>query len=158
MNVANLIRGEKTALNLGAWGAGHLPRSAFPLSKVKEKQYRYGPAYKWRLIQFQCHRYKCRLLIILNRQKELFRLRFGVENDGNMVVLLDREFHGTKPGWNCHFTLDKVVSVVSGAVRGPGKRRWPRGCDPEAKFTVTEANALTVAAQMFQFGASGGFI
>lgn len=158
MNVADLIRGEKTKLNLGAWGSGRLPRSAFPMSKVKEKQYRFGQAYRWRVVQFHCEGYKCRALLILNAEKEIFRIRFGVEIAGDMVVLMDREFHSTEPGWHCHFTLESIDSVVSGAARGPGKRRWSRGFDPEAKFTVTEAGALTIAAEMFQFAAPGGLI
>jgi hypothetical protein len=77
---------------------------------------------------------------------------------GDMAVLMEREFHATEPGWHCHFTLTAVESVVPGVVRGPGRHRWPRGFDPEAKFGVTEAAALTVAAELFQFGASGGLV
>lgn len=157
MNVADLIRGEKTKLNLGTWASGHVPRSAFPMSRVKEKQYRYGQAYRWRLVQFFSMGYKCRVLILLNTEKEICRFRFGVEMADDMVVLLDKEFHAGEPGWHCHFTPARIDSAIAGVARA-GKRRWPRGSDPKAKFGVTESGALNIAAEMFQFGATGSLL
>lgn len=76
---------------------------------------------------------------------------------GDTIVLMDKEFHAGEPGWHCHFTSKKVDSAVAGVARA-GKRRWPRGADPKAEFGVTEAGALSIAAEMFQFGASGPLV
>jgi hypothetical protein len=149
MNLADLIRAEKTKTNLGEWKAGHIPRSAFPLSRVKEKQYRLGPAYSWRLITFIACKLKCRILITLNEEKEIFRARLGVECDNDIVVLCDHEFHAGEPGWHCHVTRKHVEKVPAGVARGGDRRRWPRGHDGSAAFTVTKARAFTIAAELY---------
>lgn len=118
------------------------------MSRVKEKQYHFGKAYRWRLIKFESCGLKCRILLLLNLEKEIFRARLGVDDSGDTIVLCDHEFHASEPGWHCHFTLDDIDLAVPGAARS-GKRRWPRGQNQAAKFTVTEAGALTIAAKRF---------
>ena len=155
MNLAEVIRSKKDAVDLGKWTAGHIPRSAFPLSKVRDKAYKFGPAYSWRLVRFGCDGLKCRVLLILNVEKEIFRARLGIEDSGDIIVLCDHEFHGAEPGWHCHFTAKHVEELDSGAVRGNGKRKRPKMPDPAAKFSVTPANAVALAAARYGFATPG---
>lgn len=150
MNLKEVIKAEKTDVETGQWHVGHIPRTAFPLSKVKERNYKMGVSYSWRVVKFQCLGKKCRVLIYLNEDKEVFRARLGIEDDGDMLVLCDYEFHSSEPGWHCHFTIKPVSSIEPGVVRG-GKRRRPILSDAKATFAVTKANALSVAAKRFGF-------
>lgn len=157
MNLKEVIRADKQDVELGAWASGHIPRSAFPLSKVKDKAFKYGPSYSWRVIKFACLGKKCRVLLILNADKGIYRARLGVEDAADMVVLCEYEFHASEPGWHCHFTIKDISSIEPGVVRG-GKKRRPKMEDPQAAFPVTKANALTYAAVRYGFEKSGGLV
>lgn len=154
MRLKDIIKAEKTQTDFGAWREGHIQRSAFPMSKVKEKAYKYGKAYKWRLVRFQALGKRVRVLIVLNEEKQIFRARLGVERGNDMAVLCDYEFHASEPGWHCHFTLKQLDSVEEGAARD-GKRKRPTASDVGAAFNVTEASALAVAAERYGFKPKG---
>lgn len=157
MNLAEVIRAQKSSIDVGPWHAGHVPRSAFPLSKVKDRHYKYGPSYSWRVVKFLCLGFRCRVLIQLNEGKQIYRARLGIEVAGDMVCLCDHEFHSSEPGWHCHFTRNDLNSIEPGTVRG-GKRRRPRMEDPAATFTVTKANALSLAAKRYGFAIVGDLL
>jgi len=157
MNLKEVIKAEKTGLDVGKWNDGHIPRSAFPLSKVKDKSYKFGPSYSWRVMKFSCLGNKCRVLIILNEGKQIFRARLGIDKDGDMVVLCEYEFHSSEPGWHCHFTLADLESIEPGAARD-GKRRRPKMDNPAALFTASKANAVAIAARRFGCEVVGGLI
>ena len=157
MNLKEVIKAEKFGIETGQWSAGHIPRSAFPLSKVKDRSYKYGMAYSWRVIKFTCLGRKCRVLLFLNLEKGIYRARLGVEESGDMVVLCDHEFHLSEPGWHCHFTLNAVSSIDPGSARG-GKNRRPKLEDPKAIFPVTKGNAVAYAAKRYGFEILGGLI
>lgn len=142
---------------MGSWNSGHVPRSAFPLSKVKDKAYKYGAAYSWRVAKFTCLGKKCRVLVILNIDKGIYRARLGIEESGDMIVLCEYEFHTSEPGWHCHFTIEHVSSIEPGQVRG-GKKRRPKLEDPKAAFPVTKANAMALAASRYGFEILGGLL
>lgn len=156
MNLKDFIRASKTNVDLGTWAEGHIPRSAFPMSRLKEKRYKYGPEYHWRVVKFDALEQRCRILILLNENKQIMRARFGVELNGDMVVLCDYEFHATEPGWHCHVTLDPVNSAPSGAARRE-KSKWPKNSS-RREFGVVQANALTAAAERFNFEAQGDLL
>lgn len=150
MNLKEVIRAEKTDVDVGQWSAGHIPRAAFPLSKVKDRRYKYGLAYSWRVVKFTCLGKKWRVLVFLNLEKGIYRARLGVEDSGDMVVLCDHEFHASEPGWHCHFTLEELSYIEPGCVRD-NKRKRPKMEDPKASFPVTKANALSYAAARYRF-------
>lgn len=154
MRLKTIIQAEKSNIDFGKWTEGHISRSSFPLSKVKEKSYKLGKAYKWRVVRFDALRKRIRVLIVLNKEKEIFRARLGVEDGGDMVVLCDHEFHASEPGWHCHFTLKTVDSLTTGAVRD-GKRKRPTNSDASAVFNVTEASALAIASKRYGFDPKG---
>lgn len=157
MNLKEVIKADKTGVDLGQWNVGHIPRTSFPLSKVKDRRYKYGTAYSWRVIKFTCLGKKCRVLLLLNLDKGIYRARLGIEDSGDMFVLCDHEFHASEPGWHCHFTLDNISSIEPGCARG-GKNRRPKMEDPKATFPVTKANALGYAARRYGFEKSGGLV
>lgn len=126
------------------------------MSRLKDKRYRYGPDYSWRLVKFQAGACSCRILILLNESREVLRARLGVEVEGDMVVLSDYEFHATEPGWHCHVTVEHVETIGSGAAR-QGKRKWPRQ-SAKKDFGVDQSNALTVVAEHFKFAAQGDLL
>ena len=40
MDLKTIIRSAKTNVDTGKWLVGHIPRTAFPLSRLKEKRYK----------------------------------------------------------------------------------------------------------------------
>lgn len=156
MNLKDIIRVEKTNLSLGKWGRGHIPRASFPMSRVKDKRYKFGSEYAWRVVQFDADGQRCRILIILNENKEILRARLGVESSGDMIILSDYEFHASEPGWHCHVATEDHTEVNAGAARHD-KRKWPMS-PSRTSFGVSEANALSVVAQHFRFEAQGDLL
>lgn len=154
MRLKDIIKAEKSAFDYGKWQTGHIPRHAFPQSKVKEASYKLGPAYRWRVVRFTAMGERIRVKIVLNQSKEIFRAKLGVEVGGDMVVLCEHEFHASEPGWHCHFTTKPLDSVVPGTVR-TGKRKRPTKIDVGAVFNVSEATAVDIAAKRYGFDQKG---
>lgn len=157
MNIKDLIRAEKSALDTGKWASGHIPRTAFPMSKVRDRKYKFGQDYKWRVIKFEAAGVSCRILVWLNEPKEILRARFGVDVGAEMVVLCDHEFHASEPGWHCHVTFDEIASVTPGSARSD-KMKWPRNVKLTERFTATEASALTIVSDVFRLKTQGELI
>lgn len=156
MNIKEIIRAKKTNVDLGKWSAGHIPRSAFPMSRVRDKRYKFGPEYSWRLVKFEALGNLCRILILLNESKEIMRARMGVEVNNDMVVLCEYEYHASEPGWHCHVTLEDLASAPVGAARWE-KTKWPRA-PARRTFGVDQTSALTLVAERFRFEAQGELI
>lgn len=152
----NIIRGEKTNIDTGKWVRGHIPRNAFPMSRLKDKRYKYGPEYSWRLVKFETLGNMCRILIFINEGKEVLRARLGVEVHGDMVVLSDYEFHATEPGWHCHLTVKPISELSSGGARHE-KKKWPQNSSRK-EFRVDESSALSLVAKHYNFQAQGELI
>lgn len=156
MNLKDFIRADKTDIELGKWAKGHIPRTAFPMSLFKDKRYKFGQDYSWRLIKFSALGRKCRILIWFNKDKQILRSRFGVEANNDMIVLCDYEFHATEPGWHCHVSTKDISSVVPGQARDE-KIKWPR-VSSRQEFGVTEASAVSVVATRYNFSAQGDLL
>jgi hypothetical protein len=157
MRLKTIIKADKSNLQFGKWNVGHITRSAFPLSKVKEKSYKLGKAYKWRLVRFTALERNIRVLIVLNEEKEIFRARLAVEDNSDLIVVCEHEFHASEPGWHCHYSIKDVNSITPGAYRD-GKRKRPTSSDVSAVFNVNEANALAIAAQRYGFDPKGDLL
>ena len=159
MKLSDIIRADKTNVDLGKWQSGHIPRNAFPLSKLKSKRYKYGSEYRWRVVRFVANNLGCRILILLNEGKGIYRARLGVEMDSDLVVLCDHEFHSGEPGWHCHLCGDDIEAIEPGAAR-THTVRWPKR--PELcslrTFKVSETSALSEAAARFRFKAQGSLL
>jgi hypothetical protein len=153
VNIKDVIRAKKADLETGNWSNGRIPRSAFPLSKLKNRHYRFGPDYSWRLVRFSALGEQFRILIILNISKEILRARLGMEIGSDMTVLGEHEFHASEPGWHCHLTFENVADIVPGVVRFR-KTKWPVHSAAQ-EFDITFASALTHVAKRFGFKEQG---
>jgi hypothetical protein len=156
VNLKDFIRAEKTNVDLGKWLKGHIPRSAFPMSLLKEKNYKFGPDYSWRLIKFVALERKCRVLIWYNEGKQIFRSRFGVEANNDMIVLCEFEYHAGEPGWHCHVTANDISQIVPGQARGD-KKKWPRSPSRQ-EFHATKDSAVSIVAERYNFSAQGDLL
>ncbi len=159
----DIIKAEKRVIDLGRWGQGHISRSAFPITSSKNKHYKYGPEYRWRVVKFECLNHTCRILLLLCEPRLIFRATLGVEVEGSMCILCDHEFHNSEPGWHCHLTLEDlgtVAEIVKVGIRRGHTTRWPKAKSKHSRieFTVSEANAVSLAANLFRFEAQGSLI
>jgi hypothetical protein len=82
-----VCRAAKTGLELGEWKSGHIPRSAFPLSRAKPKSYKFGPEYQWRVVKFQAAARNFRLLLLVNENKCIYRSTLAIEVEKDLAVL-----------------------------------------------------------------------
>jgi hypothetical protein len=151
-----IMRCQKTNVETGKWARGHIPRSAFPMSKLKDKRYKYGQEYAWRVVKFDAGQQSCRILILFNENKEILRARLGVDVNGDMIVLSDFEYHASEPGWHCHVALKPISEIGSGAARHDAKK-WPKD-STRKEFRVDEASALSIVAKHYNFQAQGELI
>ena len=157
--LAQFIAAEKSDVDEGSWQSGNVSPTAFPLSKAKNKRFKFGKEYKWRLVRFSCLGYKCRVLILFNDGKFICRSSFGVEIDNDLAVLCTHEYHASHPGWHCHLTMMSHDKVTPGLFRS-GQRRWPQASARHSRvgYGITEASALSHVAERYRFQAQGGLI
>jgi len=156
MNVADIVRALKTDIVVGEWRSGHIPRTTFPLSLARPKNYKFGPEYKWRLVTFDCLRNSFRLLIILNEGKLIYRAILGMEVGQDLTVISHYEFHASEPGWHCHVTFRDVDTLPQGVNRSH-LRRWPKPSVTPSRleFGVKDSTALGIALARFRIAAIG---
>lgn len=159
MDVTDIIRSVKSKPDLGEWHEGHIPRAAFPLSRAKNKNYKFGTEYKWRVVTFDSIGHKCRVLLLLNEGKQICRMTLGVEMNNDMAILCQHEFHASEPGWHCHACFDQIENVPVGVNRSHLKR-WPKPGVVHARveFNVNRKNVLSAASELFRFSAQGDLL
>jgi hypothetical protein len=152
VRVQDLRRSPKTITDWGKWESGKMPRSAFPLSKAKNRAYRLGSAFRWRVVVFTALDAVCRLLIAYNPNKEEYRAVLGLEGEKDTAILACFEFHGTHPGWHVLPACGDANQVPRGMMRGPWQRRMPRARQFHRRqsYRASDDNAaLTIAADFF---------
>lgn len=164
MNLKTLIFADKTSLTQGEWKSGTIQRKLWPSKRAKSRAYKFGPSYKWRIITFVASGYNCRLRILLNIKKQIFRATLGVTTEDDTVTLCDYEFHATEPGWHCHARCDDI-STLDSAVNRIGSRRMPNAdrFHRRADFTfgnteITEVTAFNCAINFFKIDKRAGGI
>lgn len=111
MDLRALIGAKKSSVKSGGWKQGEIPRAQWPSRKAKSKFYKWGPLYHWQVITFSALGNECRVLILLNEAKQIFRASFGVTSAGETTVLCDYEFHASEPGWHCHARCDGLDTI-----------------------------------------------
>ena len=156
MNIKEVVRALKTDIHVGDWRAGHIPRMTFPLSRVRDKHYKLGPAYRWRVIAFDCLRHRFRLLVVFNEEKQIYRATLATEVERDLIVLCQYEFHASEPGWHCHVTFREADGLPMGITRSH-LRRWPsaNSVPSRPEFGVRESNAVGVAMTRFRISPVG---
>lgn len=160
MQVSDVIRAAKSDIEIGEWKSGHIPRSAFPLSKAKPKNYKFGPEYKWRVVTFKTESGKFRVLLLVNEGKNIFRATLASETlDGDLIVLCQHEYHQSEPGWHCHVNFSEVDRLPRGVAR-THLTKWPKynPVHAQVEFAVSTSSALSLAASCFKFSAQGDLL
>jgi hypothetical protein len=146
MRLRTLVVAAKASVKTGEWKRGEIPRAQWPSRKAKSKAYKYGPLYQWRIIGFDAAGYSCRVRLLLNEHKQIFRATLGVVLDAQIVVLCDYEFHSAEPGWHCHARCGDVQTIDGGTNRF-GAQRLPaagsRHRRMEFRFKKSELTAAT---------------
>ena len=129
-----------------------MPRTAFPLSRPRNRFYRLG-TYRWRVVRFTALDAAFRLLIAYHSDKEQYRAVLAIEHERDMTVLAQYQFHGTHPGWHVLATCEDVETAPSGVMRYPGQRRLPpaRQFHRRVEFGIaSDDHAVTKAAEFFR--------
>lgn len=159
ITLKDVIRSDKSDLDLGQWQAGHIPHASFPLSHVKGSKYKFGQSYKWRVVKFSALNNNFRVLIIYNAGKQIFRSTLGIEKGRDIAILCNHEYHAGEPGWHCHLTTGDSESLETGVRKPRQLKRWPKyGAESNRIFNVTEVNAITLVATRYRFQAQGGLL
>jgi len=122
MDLKFIISSEKENIETREWQTGHIPRKLWPSRKAKAKAYKFGSGYSWRVITFECCDLDCRVRILLNEQKQIFRASIGVTENGETKLICDYEFHASEPGWHCHARCDDIAELDSLKTRFGGLR------------------------------------
>jgi hypothetical protein len=160
-----MLRGQqirsaaKVVSDWGKWQTGNMPPGAFPLSKRRNRSYRVGTAYKWRVIQFSALGETCRVLIRYNAAKEQYAAVLAVERNRDMTVIASLEFHGTHPGWHKHGGCGDVDALPAGSMRGGMHKRFPSPRTTHRRRDFRAANdgdALDIARKFFRLDKTEG--
>ena len=146
MRVLDVFKGIKTDVKIGPWKSGKIPAADFRLRR-NMKPIRHGSSYRWQLIRFASDGMPCRVLVVLNQEKEIYRATLGQDVDDEVRIICVREFHVKEPGWHCHTVL-RCEHGVSSWLHGEMKRLPPQQ-DDEAVFEVTSDERATALAMRF---------
>lgn len=128
-----------------------MPRSEFPLSRPRNRFFRLGSGYRWRVIKFDSLEQSYRLLIAFHAQKEQYRATLGLEHERDLSVLASLEFHGTHPGWHVHAACGDAEAVPRGMLRGSWQLRCPsaRRFHRQAHFDISNDDQALFRASRF---------
>lgn len=164
MNLKGIIAAKKAAVDTGEWRRGEIPRPKWPSRRAKAKAYKYGPLYQWRIISFQAAGSDCRVLLLFNESKQIFRATLGVTKGGETVVLCDYEWHASEPGWHCHARCDDFASISPaynrfGSVRLPKADSFHRRMEfKHLKQPLSAQTAFNCAISIFKIDRAEGLV
>ncbi len=148
MELKDIIRAPKDGISLGDWKQGRIRYTDFPVAKAPSRAFRYGPAYRWRVIGFDALGVRCRVLVLFNYTRSIFRATLGVERQDGLVLICDHEYHATEPGWHCHVSKEAVEDVPTG-LRRFHMRKWPRRPAASRRGNVTSETEAFEKAMSF---------
>lgn len=164
MDLRTIISAPKTEVRSGDWRSGEIPRAQWPSRRAKARAYKFGPAYRWRIISFCSVGYEFRLRLLLNESKQIFRASLGLMVSGETVPLCDYEWHASEPGWHCHAKCEDFRRLNAnfnrfGTERLPAAKSYHRRREFRFKRDmVSEANALNCAVDFFRLDRGGGIL
>ena len=159
VTVADIIRADKTGVEVGEWRQGKLTPSVFPIAKPRSIPV--GPSWSWRLVRFEALGFDCRVLLRLNEERARFHALLAIEYEQQLYVVCHHELHIPDKNWHCHFVSGDVLKTMPGVLRDRERMRvWetePSRAN-DVQFTVTRNSALTIAAGRFRFAAQGELV
>lgn len=151
MRLFDIIRAEKSGLELGKWQEGTIPSKKWPVSRRGRAL---GRGWCWRIVQFEALHEEFSVLVALSEEKENYRAALGwFANDG-FRVLCHHELHTSHFGWHCHFYNGSAEDIEPKKARDSETfKRWPIFSDDTCRvgFTLDKKSALTKAAERFRF-------
>jgi hypothetical protein len=92
VKLKDLVRAEKEITDIGTWGSGRMPRTAFPMSKSGSNAYRLGNR-DWRVVTFRALGVDCRLLVTVSASLRQYQAWLGVLSGGDTKIVSQLEFH-----------------------------------------------------------------
>lgn len=161
MDIKNIINEQKNSIVTGEWKTGTIPRSKWPSRRAKAKAYKFGPSYSWRIIEFGCGEYECRVRILLNESKQIFKALLGVTKDNETKMICEYEFHASEPGWHCHTRCGPIEEISGtrtryGGIRLPKAGAFHRRSEFMFKSkTIDKVSAFNCAVEFFKIKAQG---
>ncbi|MBB3937724.1 hypothetical protein [Aureimonas phyllosphaerae] len=164
MDLRSIISAPKESIKTGEWRRGEIPRVQWPSKRAKAKAYKYGPLYQWRIVTFACSGHDCRVRLLLNEDKQIFRASLGVVVSGETISICDYEWHASEPGWHCHARCDEFRHL-SASFNRFGGQRIPKANSHhrrvEFRFkrdVLSAANAFNCAVDIFGLDKGGGIV
>lgn len=164
MSLQNILSSSKSVSSTGNWTSGTIPRGDWPSRRAKAKAYKFGPAYSWRIVRFSCDGIDCRVRILLNESKAIFRATLGVVEASDMKILCDYEFHMSEPGWHCHARCGDIEDIDAarnrfGSLRIPKARAHHRRMDFVFRHQpIEQSTAFACAMSAFRVGPTGSLL
>ena len=140
MRIKDMLMAKKVIDSWGSWGVGSIPQKNFPLSKAKQKAYKFGSSTAWRVVTFGCLGRDFRLLVIVAEDKQECRVWLGEVRGNDTALILRFEFHGTHPGWHIHSHCEDTKEAKVGVVQYQSSRRIPKanGYHRKQEFGVSK--------------------
>lgn len=153
MRIRSVIAAEKQVIDAGAWKAGKMPSTAFPLTKgaLTVNQH-----YRWRCVHFLAEGVAHRLLIFYRLDLEKCTMYLGRHDDKVMTVLVRFEWHGTHEGWHCHVPGDCQDDKLAPGRVGGLQKRLPECGRPHRRCAfgiVGDESAYHLALTTFRIAA-----
>jgi hypothetical protein len=161
VNLRQIIRAPKANIAIGKWRSGKVPRADFPMAK---SAYGLGSSFKWNVVSFEALGAECRVLVVVNQQKQKYEAVLGVMGLRGLRILCTYEYHPSEPGWHAHATHVEADTLSQGCMRGPWIKRVPapqklhrNGKFP--RFTIgDESAAIQFALRRYRIEEKGTLI
>lgn len=151
ITVFDVVRAEKTEIELSDWQDGPISHQRFPLARRKLSL---GMGFEWRIAKFNALGRTFRVLIALCAEKERYRAILAMETDNLLKVLCHHELHTNHFNWHCHLVRGNVDEVRSGVLRDNDTMfGWPKFSTSECTvdFDVDRQKAVDIAARRYRF-------
>ena len=149
MKLGDIIRADKSEVEIGGWNSGKIPSSAF---KVK-RRFPSGSDWEWRVITFKALNRDFRVLLRLNLDKAYYSAILSLESGSVIQVICHHEFHISHRNWHCHFVAGDVTSTFPNVLRDRDRVRIFEAAPSEAnhvQFAMNHAKALAHALERYR--------
>lgn len=159
MLTRELVRAkDKHSIDFGKWETGTLPRARFAYGKRKKQ--RFGPAYSWRVIRFECNSSVFKILILLNLDKSILHAILHQVIGNAEAYLCELAYDAKEPGWHCHADCTTPRPLLSVSRMAGWVRRIPKHASRHRRvaFIRNEHEALSKVQAFFRLNTHGDLL
>lgn len=130
-----IIRAEKSNLNVDDWGSGKMPRKKLPLPKAGRRAHHLGTAWRWRFAEFRALGASFVVRLIVNEAKSKASALIALKLENDSVVLATYEYHADlNTGWHLYSICGDLNGSPRGTlVHGPWVTRIPAARSPHRR-------------------------